>query len=57
MKLVFLKQFEILHKRDKEEKMMLPEVRDLVKQIATGTEILSLEERISLKENATNDLF
>mgnify|MGYP003303821670 CR=1 FL=1 len=53
----FLKQFEILQKRDKEEKMMLPEVRDLVKQIATGTEILSLEERISLKENATNDLF
>lgn len=34
----FLKQFEILQKRDKEEKMMLPEVRNLIKEIA-GTEI------------------
>lgn len=35
----FLKQFEILQKREKEEKMMLPEVRDLVKQLTVGEEI------------------
>lgn len=57
----FLKHIDILKEREKENKMMLPEVRDLVKQLASGmgetTEVLSLEERIALKENATNNLF
>lgn len=38
-KSLFLKQYEVIVKRDKEEKMMLPEVRDLVKQLTLGNEI------------------
>lgn len=38
-KSLFLKQYEVIVKRDKEEKMMLPEVRDLVKQLTLGDEI------------------
>ena len=35
----FLKQYEILQKRDKETKMMLPEVKELVMQLVQNTEI------------------
>lgn len=45
----FLKHIEILKQREKEEKMMLPGVRDLINQLALGDEkasVLSLEEKI-----------
>lgn len=40
----FLKQYEILQKRDKETKMMLPEVKELVMKLVQNTEIKRIGE-------------